>query len=174
MTMGLNEFRPIHFPAFGEWDYYCYQPNYYYTTSSTNGDNDHHHDHHQQDLYGVDTDLYRGAEPQEEVKIPVVVLPTTTTTTADGVIFSPRKENKLYAADEGDESKDRWWIYGWKASPTKYNTPRYQTTVTATTTHKPVDEDLYKIPSPQLRRAKAPKVKVLGFISRCFNPSCIM
>ncbi|KAI3926292.1 hypothetical protein MKW98_028428 [Papaver atlanticum] len=170
MAMGLNEFRPIHFPAFGEWDYYCYQPNYYYTTSSTNGGNDHHGHHQQQDLYGVDTDLYRGGGA-EEVKIPVVVVPTTTTNVVN---FSPKKENKLYAADEGDETKDRWWIYGWKASPTKYNNPQYRTTTAVAITHKPVDEDLYKIPSPQLRRAKAPKVKVLGFISRCFSPSCVM
>ncbi|KAI3962043.1 hypothetical protein MKW92_052675 [Papaver armeniacum] len=111
--MGLNEFRPIHFPAFGEWDYYY--------------------------LYGVDTDLYRGQGG--EVKIPVVVVPTTTTNVVN---FSPKKENKLYAEDEGDETEDRWWIYGWKASPTKYNKPQYRTTTAVTTTHKPVDEDLYK------------------------------
>ncbi|RZC63315.1 hypothetical protein C5167_025069 [Papaver somniferum] len=78
------------------------------------------------------------------------------------------QENKL------PQMKETRRIYGWKASPTKYNNPQYRTTTAVATTHKPVDEDLYKIPSPQLRRAKAPKVKVLGFISRCFSPSCVM
>ncbi|KAM7532145.1 hypothetical protein LguiB_035555 [Lonicera macranthoides] len=57
----------------------------------------------------------------------------------------------------------------------KKNYQYYQhsgTQQTATTNFKPVDEDLYKIPPDLLHSSK--RKKMLGFLSRCLVPGCIV
>ncbi|KAM7263731.1 hypothetical protein ACFE04_001414 [Oxalis oulophora] len=157
--------RPSHqVPAFGSWDWnndlpftQCFETARQAGTFLRYSYSEEDHT----DLY-VAGDLY-----QNDVVTPTII----------AVPRNTKRNTHEQQHVKGDGKQESWVVISGNGDVKATLSPinhQFPIPIPIRQTPKPVDEDLYKLDSPDLLYAKRKKKGVMGFISNCLLPSCVL